>query len=147
MASALRGETLRGPEGTSSLDCHWRFGGTKIFPLDFLKSYKYSRNIGNILGHFDDCLNLRSPSSLRAKARLKPLNLTPSLQVVAVGSVLPRVLWGSGKEEGLPLLQEPLALQKGNMCNLGKQNKANFPEPESPLLGVGGGGGQWRWLA
>lgn len=52
MASALRGETLRGPEGTSSLDCHWGFRGTKIFPLDFLKSYKYSRNIENIFRSF-----------------------------------------------------------------------------------------------
>ena len=70
-----------------------------------------------------------------AKARLKPLNLTLSPPVVVIGSVLPGVLWGSGKEEGLPLLQEPLALQRGNVCNLGKQNKANIPELENHLVG------------
>lgn len=54
MASALRGEALKGPEGTSSLDCHWGFQGTKAFPQDLPKSYKYSRNIGNTLGLSDD---------------------------------------------------------------------------------------------
>lgn len=76
-----------------------------------------------------------------AKARLKPLNLTPSLQVVAVDSELPRVLWGSGKEVGLALLEEPLALQKGNVHNLENRTK-----PTSLSLRVIWWCCNWRWL-
>lgn len=61
-----------------------------------------------------------------AKARLELLILTPSLYVVAQ-SELPRVLWGSGKKVAFPLLEENLALQKDNVCTIGKQKKAKHP--------------------